>query len=291
MTTEPFNATLSCPTDTPDHDHAEAMPTCARSTVVEKHGIENPDFLSLSQIIQDIQPVRVQGPVTGLVSGVSIDTRKPLGEDHIFWAIKGEHFNGNDFVEDALAAGVRAIVTSRADLFDRPIPKSATLIQVADTLNALQHLAASYRSRLSCPVVGITGSNGKTLVKEMLASILCTEQKTYRSPLSYNTQVGAALGLLGMRSEHEVALIEAGISLPGEMDRLERMIRPDHGILTVISKAHIGGLGSLENTLEQKQRLFKNLTSGSFLVLNADDPLSMSLQGRLRANVGDLRPV
>ncbi len=285
MTTDPSNVTMPCPTDTPNADNADAMPTCARSTVVEKHGIENPEFLSLSQIIQAIQPVRVKGPVAGLVSGVSIDTRKPLGEDHIFWAIKGEHFNGNDFAEDALAAGVRAVVTSRADLFETPMPENATLIQVADTLNALQDVAASYRGRFSCPVVGITGSNGKTLVKEMLASILCLERKTYRSPLSYNTQVGAALGLLGMRPEHEVALIEAGISLPGEMDRLERMIRPDHGILTVISKAHIGGLGSVENTLEQKQRLFKNLTSDSFLLLNADDPLSMGLRGRLQANV------
>ena len=105
MTTDPSNVTMPCPTDTPNADSADAMPTCARSTVVEKHGIENPEFLSLSQIIQDIQPVRVKGPVAGLVSGVSIDTRKPLGEDHIFWAIKGEHFNGNDFAEDAAGRG------------------------------------------------------------------------------------------------------------------------------------------------------------------------------------------
>ena len=134
-------------------------------------------------------------------------------------------------------------------------------------------------------MIGITGSNGKTLVKEMLASILCLERKTYRSPLSYNTQVGAALGLLGMRPEHEVAIIEAGISLPGEMERLERMIRPDDGILTVVSKAHIGGLGSLEKTLEEKGRLFSNLHEDSFLLLNADDPLSMSLSARTRSRV------
>jgi alanine racemase len=285
MKTDMSNSKPSCPSDRLDADRAEAIPTCARSNIVEKHGIENPEFLSLNQIIQHIQPVRVKGPVGGLVSGVSIDTRKPSGEDYIFWAIRGQHFNGNDFVEDALASGVRAAVTSRADLFEAPIPEGATLIQVTDTLKALQDLAASYRGRFGYPVVGITGSNGKTLVKEMLASILCTERRTYRSPLSYNTQVGAALGLLGMRPEHEVALIEAGISLPGEMDRLERMIRPDHGILTVISKAHIGGLGTLENTLEQKQRLFKNLTNDSFLILNADDPLSMSITGRFKANV------
>ena len=132
---------------------------------------------------------------------------------------------------------------------------------------------------------GITGSNGKTLVKEMLASILCLDRRTYRSPLSYNTQIGAALGLLGMRREHEIAIIEAGISLPGEMERLERMIRPDHGILTVISKAHIGGFGTLGETLEQKRQLFKNLGPSSFLALNADDEISMNLVSETEANV------
>jgi alanine racemase len=257
-----------------------------RSNSVEKQGIENLGFLDLSRVIDIVKPVRVKGPARGPLSGVAIDTRKPIGEEYVFWAIKGRHFNGNDFAEDALSKGVRAAVVNREDLFDRPLPEGTTLIQVKDTLGALQDLAATYRRGFAYPVVGITGSNGKTLVKEMLASILCSERRTYRSPLSYNTQVGAALGLLGMRPEHEVAVIEAGISLPGEMERLERMIKPDHGILTVISKAHIGGLGSLENTLHEKRKLFKNLHgSDSFLLLNADDALSMSVVGRSRAKV------
>lgn len=257
------------------------MTVTAQSQIVENHGIDNTGFLDLGEVIRIIRPDRVIGPATGPVSGISIDTRKPMGEDHIFWAIKGRHFNGNDFAEDALKAGAKAVVVSRNDLSEALVRLDGTIIQVSDTLAGLQELAAEYRRRFSGIVVGITGSNGKTLVKEMLASILCLERKTYRSPLSYNTQVGAALGVLGIRPEHEVAVIEAGISLPGEMDRLERMIRPDHGILTVISKAHIGGLGSLETTLEEKQRLFKRLGTDSFLLINADDPLSMSLVPRL----------
>jgi len=256
------------------------MSDSAGSTIVETQGIENLGFLDLSEVVRIVRPLRVSGPGKGPVSGLSIDTRKPMGEDHIFWAVKGQHFNGNDFAGEALDAGAKAAVVSREDLVGKPIPQGRTVIQVPDTLTALQDLAAAYRERFTFPVVGVTGSNGKTLVKEMLASILCRERKTYRSPLSYNTQVGAALALLGMRPEHETAIIEAGISLPGEMERLERMIRPDHGILTVISKAHIGGLGSLENTLEQKRKLFKNLRSDSFLVINYDDPLSRSLIGR-----------
>lgn len=258
---------------------------CARSTAIEKQGIDNKGFMDLREIVEIIKPTRVEGPLWGRVSGISIDTRKPMGDDHVFWAIRGEHFNGNDFVEEALAKGPKAAVVSRSDLFDKPLRQGKTLIEVPDTLEALQRVACTYRSSFTDPIVGITGSNGKTLVKEMLASILWLERKTYRSPLSYNTQVGAALSLLGLRPEHEVGLIEAGISLPGEMDRLERMIRPDHGILTVISKAHIGGLGSLEKTLEEKRRLFSNLSEDSFLVLNADDPLSMSLLPSLRCRV------
>jgi UDP-N-acetylmuramyl pentapeptide synthase len=222
---------------------------CVSSNLVENPGIENMNFMNLDRIIEIIEPIRVKGPQSGVISGVSIDTRKPMGDDHIFWAIKGPHFNGADFALDALRSGVRAAVVSRADLLEKQLPSNGTLIQVKDTLEALQKLATFHRRQFDVPVIGISGSNGKTLVKEMLAAILCLDRKTYRSPLSYNTQIGAALALLGIRPEHEIAIIEAGISLPGEMVKLERMIRPDHGILTVISKAHIGGLGSLENTL------------------------------------------
>lgn len=258
---------------------------CTSSNLVENPGIENVNFMDLSRIIEIIKPTRVKGPSSGPISGISIDTRKPMGDNHIFWSIKGPHFNGADFALDALNAGVRAAVVSRQDLFEKELPKNTTLIEIPETLDALQKLAAFHRRQFDIPVIGITGSNGKTLVKEMLASILCLDRKTYRSPLSYNTQIGAALALLGIRPEHEIAIIEAGISLPGEMDRLERMIKPDHGILTLISKAHIGGLGSLENTLEQKIKLFKNLKQDSFLVLNADDSLSMSYSARTTAKV------
>jgi len=271
---------------TPFYDlPASDVNTRVQSRVAEKNGIENVGFVDLSDVIAVLKPARVTGPAAGRVSGVAIDTRKPVGDDHIFWAIRGRHFNGNDFAEEALRSGARAVVVNRDDLAGSHLPADKTIIEVADTLAALQTFAATYRSRFNFPVVGITGSNGKTLVKEMLASILCLERRIYRSPLSYNTQVGAALSLLGMRPEHELAIIEAGISLPGEMDRLERMIRPDHGILTVISKAHIGGLGSLENALEEKQRLFKELRPDSFLLLNADDPLSMSLVPRVSCRV------
>ncbi len=257
------------------------MTTCS----AENLGIENSDLMDLSRVIEIIKPRRVKGVGKGPISGVSIDTRKPMGSQHIYWSIAGQHFNGNDFALDALNYGVRAAVVSDPEVFDQEIPFGATIIETGDSLAALQTLAAQYRQSFSIPIIGITGSNGKTLVKEMLASILCLDRRTYRSPLSYNTQIGAALGLLGMRREHEVAIIEAGISLPGEMERLERMIKPDHGILTVISKAHIGGLGTMQKTFEQKKELFKNLGPSSFLVLNADDEISINLARQTQARV------
>ncbi|MEW6350810.1 MAG: alanine racemase [Thermodesulfobacteriota bacterium] len=259
--------------------------TCELTNITEMIGIHNDGFLDLGELVRIVEPIRVKGTARGPLSGICIDTRKPMGEEDVFWAIEGRHFNGNDFAEDAIRAGVRAAVVSRDDLFDLPFSHETTLIQVPNTLDALQELAGVFRSRFRVPVVGITGSNGKTLVKEMLAGILCREMRTYRSPLSYNTQVGAALSILGMRADHQIGLIEAGISLPGEMERLQRMIRPDHGILTVISKAHIGGLGTLERTLQEKSRLFETLGKDSFVVINADDPLSMRLASRLTCRV------
>jgi Alr-MurF fusion protein len=266
-------------------EHTSVEDSCMTWPSVETCGAQSREFLDLSEIIDIVKPLCVAGPGVGHIDGVCIDSRKPLGEDRIFWAIQGTHFNGNDFALEALLGGVKAAVVCNEDLCRAAIPRRATLIVVPDTLDALQTLAATYRRRFSCPVIGVTGSNGKTLVKEMLASIFCLDRRTYRSPLSYNTQVGAALGLLGIRPDHQVAIIEAGISRPGEMARLERMISPTHGILTVISKAHIGGLGSIEKTLEEKKQLFKNLGDTSFLALNADDELSMSLANQTRARV------
>lgn len=260
---------------------ADFTTTCS----AENQGIENSDLMDLSRVIEILKPVRVKGPGSGPIAGISIDTRKPMGSQNIYWAITGLHFNGNDFALDALRSGVKAAVVSDPELFDQEIPQGTTIIETTDSLHALQKLAAEHRKSFTIPILGITGSNGKTLVKEMLASIMCLDRRTYRSPLSYNTQIGAALGLLGIRREHEIAIIEAGISLPGEMERLEKMIKPDHGILTVISKAHIGGLGTLQKTFEQKKELFRNLRPDSFLVLNADDEISMALKNETQARV------
>ncbi|MEZ4461382.1 MAG: alanine racemase [bacterium] len=179
---------------------------------------------------------------------VVTDSRRPFAAGALFVALKGRNFDGHEHVDDALARGCSCALVSE--------PVSGPHVLVDDTLVALQRLAGWWRRQFDIPVIGITGSNGKTIVKEMLASILSREMTVWRSPGSYNSQVGVALSLLGIRSAHDVAIIEAGISQPGEMDRLEAMIAPTIGVLTSIGNVHLAGLGTLENVAKEKRKLF-----------------------------------
>lgn len=186
---------------------------------------------------------------------VVVDTRKISAPHSLFVALKGPKFDGHDFVDRALEAGAVCLVNKTWEP-----ERKGPFIRVEDTLDALQSLAAAWRSGFGIPVIGITGSNGKTIVKEMLSSILARRFTVWRSPGSFNSQVGVALSVLGLREGHQVAIIEAGISENGEMDRLEAMIRPTHGVLTSIGTAHAAGLKTKENTAKEKLKLFKRLS-------------------------------
>ncbi len=198
---------------------------------------------------------------------VSIDSREAIDDASLFVALRGENFDGHDFVASCGAAG--AIV--HRDVDEGP----ANLVRVEDTTTALQALAGRWRAEQRVPVVGITGSNGKTIVKEMLAAIAGRARTTYRSPGSYNSQIGVALSLLGISSEHDLAVIEAGVSKPGEMERLAPMIAPDLGIITNIGSAHAAGFGTLRTTATEKLKLFAGREIP--VVFNADDELLREL--------------
>lgn len=195
-------------------------------------------------------------------SDVVIDSRGTLPARSLFVAIEGVRFDGHLFVEQAFERGAMGAVVRRGffDSFDSSkIPAGAAIIEVGDTLQALQQIAGGYRSEFGGIVVGITGSNGKTIVKDMLGSILGQKFTVYRSPGSYNSQVGVPLALLGTRAQHEIALIEVGISQVGEMARLAEIVRPKVGVLTNIGLAHAAGLSDLETTAREKFILFRGL--------------------------------
>lgn len=204
-----------------------------------------------------------------IISEVSADSRGVFARNSLFVAIDGEHFDGHRFVAQAAARGAAAALVRRGAGIDPDDIPNLALIEVEDTLTALQRLAGGWRAKFDIPVVAITGSNGKTVVKDMLASMVAQERTVYRSPGSYNSQIGVPLSLLGIRPEHEVAVIEAGISRVGEMANLAAMIQPTVGILTNIGAAHAAGLGDLETTAREKLLLFDRVAPRQ-LILPAD---------------------
>jgi Alr-MurF fusion protein len=174
----------------------------------------------------------------------------------LFFCLRGPRHDGHRFIEEAWRQGVRAFVTDHRP--PQALPDTCYLI-VPDTLAALQTLAGAWRATLRAPLTAITGSNGKTMVKEWLYTLLREDYRIARSPRSYNSQVGTALSLLMAGPEHELIFIEAGISQPGEMDRLQKMIRPDIGILTSLGSAHDEGFPDRGSKLREKLLLFREV--------------------------------
>jgi alanine racemase len=196
------------------------------------------------------------GPQHFIIDKVIYDTRKIANlEGQVFFALKGEFRNGNDYLNDAFRKGIRIFVVSEVP--NKPY-KNAAYILVEDTLASLQNLASQHRKKFNYPVISITGSNGKTTVKEWLYHLLSDEMRIIRSPKSYNSQLGVALSLLEMHDKADLAIIEAGISKSGEMEALQKMIQPDFGIFTSFGSAHEEGFSSEEEHLEEKLKLFQS---------------------------------
>lgn len=172
----------------------------------------------------------------------------------LFFALKGPRRNGHQFIPELYRKGVRSFVVSEAP--DEAAFPEAHFIIVPDPLEALQRLAAWHRNQFRIPVIGITGSNGKTIVKEWLYQLLQEDYTIVRSPRSYNSQIGVPLSVWQMNKEHELAIFEAGISQPGEMEKLEKIIQPDIGILTNLGEAHSEGFASMEEKGREKVKLF-----------------------------------
>ena len=186
----------------------------------------------------------------------SIDSRSVVTPEHtLFFALTGNNHNGHDYIRTLYTDGVRAFVISEfREEFNQLT--DANFIVVENVLTALQQLAAHHRQHTQAEVIGITGSNGKTVVKEWLYQLLANDHAVYRSPRSYNSQVGVPLSLLGIDPKTEIAIIEAGISQKGEMQHLQQMIQPTIGIFTHLGDAHGENFASREEKLAEKAQLF-----------------------------------
>ncbi len=207
------------------------------------------------------------GPIADApVRGVAIDSRRVVSGD-AFFALGGRHSDGHRFVADAMAAGAAVAIVQRgwAPVGDPP------RIEVASPLAALQALAAWHRGRIG-RVVAVTGSNGKTVVKDALTALLATRFRVAASPGSWNSQIGVPLAVLAAPAGTEIGVFEAGVSEPGEMDAIAAILRPDIGVLTNIGLAHLSHFGTREATAREKLRLFQAIPAEGWALL-PDDPV------------------
>src|ERR1043166_9711877 len=190
-----------------------------------------------------------------VIEHLLIDSRKVYSPDtSLFFALKGPRRDGHHFISELYKRGVRNfVINEEVKMADLP---EANFILVIDTLEALQRLAAFHRKQFHIPVIGITGSNGKTIVKEWLYQLLHEKFNIVRSPKSYNSQIGVPLSVWQMNEHHQLAIFEAGISEPGEMEKLAKMIQPTIGVLTNIGEAHSENFINREEKLKEKLKLF-----------------------------------
>jgi UDP-N-acetylmuramoyl-tripeptide--D-alanyl-D-alanine ligase len=195
---------------------------------------------------------------------VATDTRQ-LAPGDLFVALKGERFDGHEFIEQARKAGAAGALVSEAQ------PSNLPQVIVKDTLRGLQDYAISWRGDFHIPVVGVTGSNGKTTVKQMLASILARRGPVLATQGNLNNHIGVPLTLLSLREEHRTAVIEMGANHPGEIARLAEIARPDVGVVNNAGDAHLEGFGSREGVARAKGELFEALGDQGVAVINADD--------------------
>ncbi|MEN9201799.1 MAG: UDP-N-acetylmuramoyl-tripeptide--D-alanyl-D-alanine ligase [Thermostichus sp. DG_1_6_bins_120] len=223
------------------------------------------------QLLADLLHTPLQGDPSLSFRTLCSDSRQVQAGD-VFVALRGEHFDGHEFIPQALAQGAVAVISEQ--------PVAGSHFRVADTLAAYQRIARGWRQLFSVPVIAITGSAGKTTSKEMLAAALSRYGTVLKSYANHNNDIGVAQTLLQMRPEHQYVVLEMAMRGPGEIRRLAQMAQPTHALITHIGTAHIGRLGSREAIAAAKCELLQELGRGVAL-LNGEDPLLLSTAARV----------
>ncbi len=247
---------------------------------------------SVEELHQAVGGRYLNGEPVGEAVGVSIDTRT-LRPGQLFVALRGENHDGHAFLQEAFRAGAAgALVDDKASREalrheDRRVDvrRGGFLFLVEDALRALQDLAAFNRARYPVPLVAVTGSNGKTTVKDWTATCLATHYETLKNEASLNNHIGLPLTLAHLDPTHEVACTELGMNHGGEIAFLAALARPRVGVVTNIGPAHLEFLGTLEGVQAAKGELIEALPPEGTAVLNADDPLALALSGRAKGRV------
>ena len=226
----------------------------------------------------------LQGSAAKAFRGVSINSRT-IEKEELFVCIQGENFDGHNFLGEAINKGAAGIILSDpVHLSGNMISggNSPFVIQSQNTLRALQDLAGYQRTRFPFKVVAVTGTNGKSTTKEMIASIIETKYKTLKTQGNLNNHIGLPLTLLARKPEHEVGVLEMGMSAAGEIKRLAEIAKPDIGVITNISVGHLDQLTTIKDVQAAKGELFDAITKEGTAIVNADDPLVLELAKSLR---------
>ncbi len=206
---------------------------------------------------------------------IDIDSRS-ISKGSIFFAIKGENFDGNKFADEALKKGSKiAVIDSNEINFN----KNDNIIKVDDSLKALQNLALYHRKRLKSKILAITGSNGKTTSKELIHSILSTNYKTTSTEGNFNNHIGVPLSLLKIKGDTEFSVIELGANNFGEIDFLTKIAEPDYGYITNFGKAHLEGFKNISGVVRAKTELYNLfITNKKIFILNYDDTVQIKFK-------------
>lgn len=229
-----------------------------------------------AKTIAEMAGGRLRAPETVMVHQVSTDTRT-LTKGSLFVAIKGERFDGHDYLAQAVENGASLIMAEEG----KDVPDAIPAVFVKNTLKALGTLAAAYRSLFNIPIIAVTGSVGKTSTKEMIASILSARYKVHKTKGNHNNEIGLPLSVLELDDSHEAAVFEMGMRGFGEIGELSRIVKPDIAVITNIGISHIERLGSRQNILKAKLEILEGLSRNGTLILNGDDELLSGLKGLL----------
>ncbi len=236
-----------------------------------------PCSATLAQLVEILaaRPINLSDAALATATSITTDTRHIKPGD-VFVALRGENFDGHEFVQVAIAKGaIAAIVNNEFESPDLPI------LKVNDTLQAYQQIAQWWRKQFSIPVIGITGSVGKTTTKELIAAVLETQGKVLKTRANYNNEIGVPKTLLELGCEHQFAVIEMAMRAAGEIALLTQITCPTIGVITNVGTAHIGRLGSVEAIARAKCELLAEMPKSSMAILNADNQSLMKFSAQV----------
>lgn len=238
--------------------------------------------LSVREVVDITGGELIRGNPDGEIQNFSLDSRMLIPGD-VFIAIKGIRFDGHQFVRDVIKKGTRGIIVE--DGFELPNNLPSVVIKVKDTIMAIGDIARLFRNRFKGPVVAVTGTVGKTTTKEFVASVLEKRFSVHKTQGTLNNHIGVPITLWGLDSNHDVCVLELGMSNIGEIKYLADIVQPDVSVITNIGPAHLERLGCIENIINAKAELLEAMQRDGLVILNRDNPYFSDLQARARCRL------